>query len=61
MKKQSLTLISAGGIITGVGLTCRIFLHLSGDVTDFITGFGVAFILGAFFIDARSRMRKAKA
>ena len=55
MKKQTRLLMLIGALSMSFTMFTRSFINVPESVSDFLKGFGVAIILGAFFLERRKR------
>ena len=59
MSKQSTFLFFAGIFAMSFGTMTRTFFYISENVDDFLKGFGVAIMVGAFIVDRVIRSKAA--
>jgi hypothetical protein len=59
MSKQSTLLFLAGTLAMSFGTMTRTFFYISENVDDFLKGFGVTIMVGAFILDRVIRSKSA--
>jgi len=55
MKKQSLWLLLTGSLFTSFTFFAGSFINIPDPTEDFMKGFGVALIVGALFLQGKSK------
>jgi O-antigen/teichoic acid export membrane protein len=61
MKKQTLWLLLIGGLFTSITFFTSSFINMPDSTRDFMKGFGVALIVGALFLQGKSKKERSDA